>query len=135
MTTVTAATARLDPQRLTPRREGYFQPQPIAGDNAAPEFRIVDAAQIDALGRPQTGALDQQNSRHLGECFEHQHAGHQRRAGKMALEEIFAEGDVLDCDQAPARLVLDDRVDQMGRIPIAEAIEENGDVVQLRSEN
>ncbi len=45
----------------------------------------------------------------------------------MSLEEFFVEGDVLDADEAPG-LLLDDRVHQMGRIPVADAVEEGGDV-------
>ena len=46
-------------------------------------------------------------------------AGHQRRAREMALEELFVDGDVLDGDQPPARLVLVDRVDEQRRVPVA----------------
>jgi hypothetical protein len=45
----------------------------------------------------------------------------------MALEIFFVDGDVLDCDEPPPRLVLGNRVDEQRRIAIAEAVEEKGD--------
>ena len=52
----------------------------------------------------------------------------QRRPGKVSLEELLVDGDVLDRDEPPARLVLGDRVDEQRRIPVAQPVEENGDV-------
>ena len=46
----------------------------------------------------------------------------------MSLEELFVDGDVLDGDEPPAGLVLGDRVDEQRRKPVAEAVEEDGDV-------
>ena len=73
-------------------------------------------------------ALQQQNRRHLRQRFEHQHAGQRRRARKVALKEFFVDGDVLDGDETAARLVLRDRVDEHRRIPVAQPVQENGDV-------
>src|SRR3954465_13699049 len=41
----------------------------------------------------------------------------------MALEKLFVDRDVLDRNQPPARLVLDDRVDQQRGIAVAQAVE------------
>ena len=46
----------------------------------------------------------------------------------MALEEFLVDGDVLDGDEAAARLVLGDRVDEHRRIPVAQPVEQDGDV-------
>src|SRR5262245_31543562 len=46
----------------------------------------------------------------------------------MTLEEFFVDGDVLDRDDPPPRLVLGDRVDEDGRIPVTEPVEDEGDV-------
>jgi hypothetical protein len=76
--------------------------------------------------RPAIGAVDEQQRRHLRERLDHQDARHQRRARKMSLEELLADADVLERDEALARLVLSDRVDECRRIPVAEAIESLG---------
>ena len=48
--------------------------------------------------------------------------------GKVPLEEFLVDGDVLDGDETAARLVLGDRVDEHRRIPVAQPVEEDGDV-------
>ena len=48
--------------------------------------------------------------------------------GKVALKELLVDRDVLDGDETPARLVLGDRVDEHRRIPVAQPVEEDGDV-------
>jgi hypothetical protein len=54
----------------------------------------------------------QQNRRHLRHRLEHQHRRHQRRAGKMSLEEVFVDRDVLHRNQTPAGLVFGDFIDE-----------------------
>ena len=87
----------------------------------------VHAAQRDVpVGMP--GALlDEQQRRHLRQRLDHQHSRQQRRAREVALEELFVDGDVLDGDEALARLVLGDPIDEQRRIAIAEAVENAGD--------
>ena len=46
----------------------------------------------------------------------------------MSLEEILAHRDVLDRHEAPALLMLGDRVDEHRGIPVAQAIERLRDV-------
>ena len=46
----------------------------------------------------------------------------------MSLEEIFVDGDVLDGHEPLARLVLGDRIDERRRIPVAEPVDDFGDV-------
>ena len=121
-------------RRLRPRERGAppaerdLEPQAIAGHDLTAELRVVDAAQVDARVGRRVLALQQQDRRHLRQRLEHQHAGHQRRARKMSLEELFVDGDVLDRDEPPAGVVLGDRVHEQRRIPVAEPVEEDGDV-------
>ena len=94
---------------------------PIAGHDLAAELDAVDAAQR----RPRLGglavAIEQQDGRRLRQRLDHQHARHQRRAREVALEEVFADRDVLDrFERAPA-LVRDDGVHEGHRVAIATA--------------
>ena len=51
----------------------------------------------------------------------------------MTLKEFFRDRDVLEGDEALAFVVLGNRVDERRRIPVAEPVEENGDVDQPSS--
>jgi hypothetical protein len=46
----------------------------------------------------------------------------------MALKEFFRNGDVLERDEAPALVMLGNRIDERRGIPIAETVDEDGDV-------
>jgi hypothetical protein len=46
----------------------------------------------------------------------------------MPLKEIFADGDVLVGDDALAWLVLQDGIDEHGRMAIADPIQQDGDI-------
>ena len=67
-----------------------------------------------AAGRPELlpPLAEQQKTRDLCEGFDHQHAGHERRAGKMPLKKLLVHRDVLDGDDAPAGLMVRDGVDK-----------------------
>ena len=115
-------------QRRAAPAERNLQAQHVARDDLAPELGVVDAAEIDAgIGR-RVLTVQQQDGRDLRPRFEHQDGRHERRARKVALEEFLVDGDVLDGDQPAAGLVLGDRVNQRGRIPVAQAVEEGVDV-------
>src|SRR5207302_8690493 len=43
------------------------------------------------------------------------------------------DGDVVAGDEPPPRIVLGDRVDERRRLPVAEAVEEDGNIQQLAS--
>ena len=79
------------------------------------------------MTRP-SGACTEQQRRDLRQRLDHQHARHDRRAGKMSLEVIFADGDVLDGDEPLAGLVLHHRIDERRGEPVAEPIDGLGDV-------
>src|SRR6185369_4959864 len=51
-------------------------------------------------------------------------------AREMALEELLVDGDVLDGDEPASGIVLDNRVNQRGGVPVAEAVDESVDVDQ-----
>jgi hypothetical protein len=46
----------------------------------------------------------------------------------MTLKELLVDRDVLDGDETAAGVVLGNRVHEKRRLPIAEAVEEDGDV-------
>ncbi len=115
-------------QRGATAAERDLEPQPVAGEHLPPELRVVDAAQVGpGIGR-RIVALQQENRRHLRERFQHQHAGHQRRARKVALEELLVDRDVLDGDETATRFVLGDPIHEHGRKPVAQPIQENGNI-------
>ena len=115
---------RLRPgQRRAPALERHLEPKAIARDDLPAEFGVVDAAQVDARIGRSVFALQQEDGGHLGERLEHEHAGHERIAGKVALKELLVDGHVLERDQPPAHLVLGDGVDEHRRIPVAQAIQ------------
>jgi hypothetical protein len=46
----------------------------------------------------------------------------------MSLEEFYVDRDVLDGDEPPPRVVLGDGVHETGRLPVAEAVQEDGNI-------
>ena len=118
-------------ERRAAPAERNLQPEPIARHDLAPELGVVDAAQRT---RGRSGAPSSRcSSRTAATCDSASSistAGISGVPGKVALEELFVDGDVLDGDEPAARLVLGDRVNQRGRIPVAEAVEEGVDVDQ-----
>ncbi len=115
-------------ERTPARPQRHLEPKAIAGHDGQPELRVVNAAQIRARGRARAGGLRQENRRHLREGLDHQHARHQRSAGKVPLEKLFADGDVLVRDDPTPGIVLRDRIHQRRRVAVAQAIEDFGDV-------
>ena len=123
---VVDARDRLAPrQRRAPRADRHLEQQPIAGHHLQPELGVVDAAQPGAAGRRLAG-VHEQDGRDLRQRLDHQDARHQRRAGKMPLEEILVDRDVLDGHDPAPGLVLGDRVDERRRIAIAEPVDGGG---------
>ena len=122
------ATALSARHRPTPRAHRHLQRQPIAGHDGQAELGVVHAAQPRAGDRRRRRRVHEQDGRHLRQRLDHEHAGHQRRAGKMPLEEIFVDGDVLDGLDPPPRLVLGDGVNQRRGIAVAEPVERGLDV-------
>ena len=106
----------------------HLQADAIAGHDLAAELDAVDAAQRGARLERLAVAVEQQDRRGLGQRLDHQHARHQRRAREMALEEVFADRDVLDRLERAAALVRDDGIHQRHRVAIGQPVErERGD--------
>jgi hypothetical protein len=72
--------------------------------------------------------MQEQHGRHLRERLEHHHAREHGRPWKMTLKEFLVDRNVLDGDQTTPGVVLGDRVHEKRRLPIAEAVEEDGNV-------
>jgi hypothetical protein len=100
----------------------------IAGHDLAAELRIRHAPQRAPGQGRHVPALQQQHGRDLGQRLDHQHGRHERLTGKVPLEEILVDADVLDRDEPATRLVLRDRVDQERGIAKADAIEKGGEI-------
>ena len=77
--------------------------------------RLVRAAAITA---------ENEDGRNLRQRLDHQHCGHQGRAGEMPLKEILAHGHVFHRHEPVPRFVLNDRVDQIRRVSIIDAPEQ-----------
>ena len=101
-----------------------LEPKAIARDHAAPELGAVDTAKGRTGRERRAGTIEDQHRSHLRERLDHQHGGHQRRAGEMPLKEILTDGHVLHRHEPVARLVLSDNVDEIRRVSIIDAPEE-----------
>jgi hypothetical protein len=97
--------------------EGELEPQLVAGDDAAAELAAVDAAQRHPRRR-QPGGFEDQRRGSLRQRLDLQHRRHERHAGKVPLEILLADGDLLHRDDAAAGLVLDDGVDEARGIAV-----------------
>ncbi len=114
--------------RLTARAGRDLQGQAVARHDLQPELRIVHAAQPGAPDGGAPGTVHEQDGRDLGERLDHQDARHHRRAGKMPLEEVLVDGDVLNGLDPASGLVLGNGVDQRRGIAVTEPIDSLGDV-------
>ena len=92
-------------ERGPPASERDLEAKAVARDDLATELRVVDPAQVHSSVGGRVAPLEQEQGRHLRQRLEHQDAGHERGARKMALEELFVDGDVLDGDQPASGLV------------------------------
>src|SRR5690606_8763893 len=96
---------------LAPDRD--LQVQAVAGHHHAREPGVVDLHQVrqPALGAAAVGELAE-HAAGLRQRLDHQHAGHYRMAGEVALEERLVGADVLVAEHALAGLEFDHAVDQ-----------------------
>jgi hypothetical protein len=83
--------------------DAHFEPKTIARHHVPAKLRVIDASKRHPTTR-------NQERRHLRHRLDHQHRRHQRRAGKVPLKKLFADGDVLHGHNPAPRLVLDDVV-------------------------
>ena len=95
-------------------------------NDLATKLGIVHAAQPRT---PSAGlAVGEEQRRDLDERLDHQHARHQGRARKVALEILLVDRDVLHGHDAASRLVFRDRIHQDGGISVRKTIENERDV-------
>ena len=73
---------------------------------------LTPRSETRAVGTWRSRCSRMRTARHLRQRLDHQDRRHHRRAGKVSLEEIFVDREVLERDEPGARLVLPDRVDQ-----------------------
>src|SRR5690606_37694442 len=109
--------------------ERHAQFQPVARDHHGAELRVVDLDEIEHLATDLAilRHLDQQAAG-LGQRLEHQHPGHRRLAGKMALEERLVDGHALVADDAAAALEFGDPVHQQERVAVGQQLLDGDDV-------
>ena len=95
---------------LTEKRD--LERQSIPRQHLPPELRVVDAAQRHARGRRHATLLEDQHRGELRERLDRQDRGHDRRARKVSLKEVFVDREIFEGREPAARLMLPDRVDQ-----------------------
>ncbi len=78
-----------------------LQQQLVARQHRAPETRLVDAREVELriLVRVDAGRDETQDARRLRQCFEDDHARHDRAAREVPREELLVRSDVLQCDE------------------------------------
>jgi hypothetical protein len=113
--------------RLEPA-ERDFQPETIPWHDAAPELGTVDTAQRHSSRHWCVQTIEHEHRRRLRQRLDHQHCRHEWSTREMALEELFADGDVLDPDEPVARLVFGDGVEQRRGVSVVNAPEERWNV-------
>ena len=103
----------LDAPRAGPERQHvHLDADLIAGRDRPAELGALDAGKDHQLFVAVGHLGHHDDAAGLGHRLNHQHAGHDGIAGKMALKERLVDGHVLDGHQALGRLELDDPVDQ-----------------------
>ena len=96
--------------------EAHLEPELVAGHHRPPELRVVEAHDAD-LERAGVGRrLQQEDAGGLGERLEDEDARHDGLAREVAGEEVLGAGDVLEGDEPPRAVVLDDAVDEHERV-------------------
>jgi hypothetical protein len=96
----------------------HLDAQLIAGRDRAAELGLVDAGKDRQLLFAVGNLAHHDDGAGLGHRLDHQHAGHDGIAGKVALKKRLVEGYILDGYQALAALELDDSVNQQKRVAV-----------------
>src|SRR3546814_2964164 len=88
-----------------------LQVEAVAGHHHARELGVVDLDQVRQPARRAAAAGELgEDAAGLGQRLDHQHAGHHRPVGEMALEERLVGADVLVAEHALARLEFGDAI-------------------------
>ena len=98
----------------------HFQHQSVAGNYGATKARFLDPSKEHQLLIAVFDFAQRQDCAALRQRFDHQHARHDRRAWKVALEIRFVNADLLDADYALARHKFDDAIDEQKRVTMRE---------------
>ena len=107
-------------ESATPSVEPNLEPETVAGHDMLPKLGVVHPAKRHTPAR-------NQKRRDLSHRLDHQHRGHQGRAWKVPLKELFTDGDVLDGHNPASRLVLDDVIYEKRWVAAGEPVECLGD--------
>src|SRR5580704_13856574 len=84
----------------------------VAWNHGPAEARIVDGDKVEQFFFTFFHFVEEQKAGRLRHGFQNQDAGHNRIAGKMALKEMFVDGDVFDSDDMLFSFHFLDHVDE-----------------------
>src|SRR5215212_7887554 len=90
----------------------------VAGDDGAAEAPVVDAAEEDELVVARLQLLKRVDGPDLRHRLQDEDAGHDGRAGEVALEEVLVDRHLLDPDDAHPLRQLDDAVNEQERVAV-----------------
>jgi len=116
------------PQAALEGQHVHLDTQLISRSHRAAELGPLDAGKYRQLGFAVGDFAHHDDGAGLGHRLDHQHAGHDRIAGKVALKKRLVHGHVLDRDQPLAALKLDHSVDQQKRVAVGEQTQDLLDV-------
>src|SRR5687768_2883147 len=88
----------------------------IARGDGTPPLHAVHRHEVDDLLLDVLDRVHDEETTHLRHRLDDEHARHDRMTGVVALKERLVDSDVLDADNALARLELDDAVDEQHRV-------------------
>ena len=96
--------------------ETDLEHQLVAGHDRAPELRLVEPHDPDLDPAGIRCRLQQPDACRLGQALEDQYPRHDRLGREVAGEEVLGAGDVLEGDEPPLSVVLDDAVHEHERV-------------------
>lgn len=99
---------------------GHFKHQSVAGNYGAAKARFLYTGEEHQLLITIFYLSQREDRTALGHGLDHQHAGHDRGAGKMSLKIFFVDAYLLDADDALTRDEFDDSIYQEKGIPVRE---------------
>lgn len=101
-----------------------LEPKLISRDDGPPELGFVDLGEEDELGLGIGDRMEEKDPAGLGDGLDDEDAGHDLKLREMALEEGFIVGDVLDGDDGPPRLDVQDPVDEKKGIAVGQKLKD-----------
>ena len=104
-----------------------FEDEVVARNNGAAELDLVEGKEHGELA----GVFEfarQEQAGELGHGFDDEDAGHDGRAGVVALEEGLVDGDVLDAHGASVAVHLDDAIDEQHGVAMGHEADDAADI-------